>query len=384
MTLENSLKRRLRRALLQAIAFSFRPLVRNGPATHEPQRILVIRPDHLGDVLFTTPALRALRQAFPAAEITYLVGPWSATIVERNPNVDRIMRCEFPGFTRRRPASLVAPYVALAAWARWLRRGHYDMALNLRFDFWWGAALAYLADIPDRVGYAIREWQPFLTRAVPFEPMHAVDQNLTLVKTVAGAVQSPTVLEFSPTEEERDRVQQLLESRGVTPGASLIAIHPGSGSQVKLWAEERWAQVADALIERWGGQPVFTGSRDEIVLCQRILGAVAHPAISLAGELTIGELAALFEGCQLVLGVDSGPLHLATARDVPTIHLYGPSEPLLFGPWGEPARHRVLRTDFPCAPCGKLDYRPEELADHRCVWAIRVRDVLAAADQLLA
>ena len=154
---------------------------------HSPSSILFIRPDHLGDLLFTTPALRALREAFPQARITCLVGPWGEAVVTGNPCIDEVMLCSFPGFTRQPKRSIIEPYVVLGRYARLLREKEFDSAVVLRFDHWWGALLAYLARIPRRLGYDIAEVKPFLTDVVPYVPgRHEVEQNLALMKAVGG------------------------------------------------------------------------------------------------------------------------------------------------------------------------------------------------------
>ena len=125
-----------------------------------PRSIVVIRPDHLGDLLFTTPAIRLLREAYPKAHITCLVGPWSKAVIESNPHIDEIALCPFPGFTRQKKRSVFEPYVTLLRYARRLRQQEFDLAIVLRFDHWWGALLAYLAGIPHRAGYDIAEVRP--------------------------------------------------------------------------------------------------------------------------------------------------------------------------------------------------------------------------------
>ena len=103
-------------------------------------RILLVRPDHLGDLLMTTPVFHALKQQAPNARISVMVGPWSSEVVARHPDIDRILTCPFPGFQRAAQKAL-APYILLFNTAKQLRRGHFDVAINLRPDFWWGAAL---------------------------------------------------------------------------------------------------------------------------------------------------------------------------------------------------------------------------------------------------
>src|SRR5882724_11738277 len=152
-------------------------------------RILLVRPDHLGDLVLATPVLQALRDQLPQAQITMLVGPWSREVVARHPALDHVETCAFPGFQRAQQHPLT-PYLLLYRMAGQLRREHYDLAINLRPDFWWGAALLYLAAIPRRIGYSIEPGRVFLTQALPFvEPEHASVSNLRLASTALQSLQ---------------------------------------------------------------------------------------------------------------------------------------------------------------------------------------------------
>jgi lipopolysaccharide heptosyltransferase II len=355
--------------------------------------ILLIRPDHLGDLLFTTPALRALREACPQARITGLVGPWAEAVITGNPCLDEVMLCPFPGFTRQPKQSIIEPYVVLARYARLLREKTFDLAVVLRFDHWWGALLAYLARIPRRVGYDIAEVKPFLTDAIPYAPgRHEVEQNLALVEAVNSQPSLPRLdghpsqgfpLEFLLSAQDREFAACYLAEQGVEDDDPLACIHPGAGAPVKLWRNEGWAQVADALAEGYEAKVILTGSANEAPLVQAIAERMTSQPIVAAGQTTLGQLAALMAPCRLVLGVDSGPLHLAVAVGTPTVHLYGPVDSRTFGPWGDPARHVVLTSDRDCVPCNRLDYRADELEDHRCVWDISEAQVLETARRLL-
>src|SRR5436305_7892793 len=161
---------------------------------HAP-RILLVRPDHLGDMLLVTPILQAIKERVPNAHITMMVGQWSADIVERHPAIDKILVCPFPGFQRASQKPL-APYQLLLTTARQLRRNNYDLAINLRPDFWWGGALLYLAGIPRRIGYAIAPGTPFLTQALTF-PLaeHATVSNLHLASTALQALGYDTLVQ---------------------------------------------------------------------------------------------------------------------------------------------------------------------------------------------
>jgi heptosyltransferase-2/heptosyltransferase-3 len=155
-----------------------------------------------------------------------------------------------------------------------------------------------------------------------------------------------------------------------------IAIHPGSGAAIKRWRSGAWAELIHALTAP--GEPVIlTGGGAERELCAAVADCTARPVVDLAGRTDLGTLAALFARCRLVLGPDSGPLHLAVAVGTPTVHLFGPASAERFGPWGSAERHRVVAAELPCAPCGRLDW--PDPADHPCVRTLEVARVIGAA-----
>jgi len=362
--------------------------------TRVPASILVIRPDHLGDLLFLGPALRHLREAFPAALITLFVGPWGQQVMEGSPCVDEVITCPFPGFERQPRGSLLAPYRLLMQQARRLRRRRYDVALVMRCDHWWGALLAATAGIPRRLGYAIPEVQPFLTQASAYVTgEHEVQQNLGLASTLASQTAATVEpqgdveagrLTFKPADAEEAWANRWLLLQGAVPERPLVAIHPGAGAPVKLWLVDGWARVADALAERRGAQIVLTGSGDELDLVWAIAARTLTDPLIAAGETTLGQLAALYGCCRLVLGPDCGPLHLAVAMGTPSLHLYGPVDARTFGPWGDRFRHRVVTSGWTCAPCNRLDIPASEIAAHPCVRDISASRVLSEAKALLA
>lgn len=389
----------VRHLLLSALARIPAPVTPAGA----PPRILLIRPDHLGDLLFMTPALHALRIAQPDAHIACLIGPWGEPILRDNPDVDELLTCDFPWFNRRPKPSFWEPYAVLRRAAQRLRSMRFDIGYIMRFDFWWGAALARLAGIPRRIGYALPDMQPFLTEAMRYTPgLHEVEQNLRLVE--GGPHSQPlsrsrergvgeTRFTIPPADAAWAATRLALEPRNpnagtLTPEPCFIALHPGAGAAVKLWSMDGWVKVAGELARRHGATIVLTGGPSEVPLVQSIASRLHAPRIALAGETNLGQLAAVFARCRLALGADSGPLHLAVAVGVPTVHLFGPVDPALFGPWGDPAQHIMLQAryfDEPChnRPCNRLDYTTAELPQHLCMQTITAEDVLAAAERIL-
>lgn len=357
------------------------------------RRILVIRPDHLGDLLFATPALHFLRQRFPAAHITALVGPWGVPILAGNDDIDDLLTCSFPGFTRQPKGSPFAPYRLLRSEARRLAGMSFDRAYVLRFDHWWGAWLAAEAGIPQRIGYDLPSTSPFLTSAIPYVAgRHEVVQNLALVGDEEWRLGTGDWelgrMRFAVLPRDEEAANALLGA--FDAGRPLVAIHPGSGAAVKRWRTEAWIELARALIDRHGAQLVFTGSAGEAALIDPILAALqAESALggaarSLSGRTDLGTLAAVYRRCALVVGPDSGPLHLAVAAGTPTVHLYGPVDQRTFGPWGDPARHVVVTSDWPCIACNRLDWPDSALAEHGCVRDVAGDRVIATAVRILA
>lgn len=379
---------------LKLLALLARPFAR--PASGEIRRVLVVKPDHLGDLLLASPALQALRERLPAAHVAALVGPWSRRMWQGNPHIDALIELPFPGFARGggRPGSLpgrlaaaAGPYLLLLRYALLLRRGRYDAALLLRDDHWWGAALAALAGVPRRVGHAHPLSAPFLTRALPLDPSeHVTRQALATVAALTGgqaprhAPGSPPMA-FAPTPDERAWADGWLAEK-LAPGERLVVIHPGTAGPTKHWLPERWAAVADALAAP-GVRLLLTGGPGESSLVAEVAALMRAPCLTLAGASSVGQLAALLGRAALVLGVDSGPLHVAVSQHTPSLRLYGPSNPRRFGPWGDPARHPSLSAGIFCSPCGVFTACPRGTAGPECMAAIGVESVVATAQALL-
>ncbi|MHB8627425.1 MAG: glycosyltransferase family 9 protein [Aggregatilineales bacterium] len=348
-----------------------------------PGRLLLIRPDHLGDVLLTTPAIRALAQAQPQAHLFALTGEWSAVLLGDYKEIERVVTVPFPGFVREaRRLQPWQPYTLLLQSAAMVRTLRAEVAVILRPDHWWGALLAYWAGIPVRIGYNLPGVKPFLTNAIPFTATHAVRQSLRLVEQWTGAIPDSDVdYHFPRGESDRAALETVLTQLNVPPSdcAPRVAIHPGAGTAIKRWPAGHWAAVADTLAEQWGATIVFTGGAAEGMDITRIAAAMSHKSISLAGKTTLGTLAALYRTARVVIGVDSGPLHLAVACGAPTVHLYGPADPVEFGPWGDPNRHIVLTSPIGCRPCRILDWPDVDAINHPCVRDISPQIVIDAA-----
>jgi ADP-heptose:LPS heptosyltransferase len=343
----------------------------------------VLRPDHVGDVLISAPAVGMLRTSLPDAHMTYVVGPWSDAAVRNGPSVDEVRTLDFPGFTRRANANLLAPYVLLARIALSLRREHYDVAVALRPDHWWGALLALAAGIPVRVGGDSPETRPLLTHV---SPSHAQvpwgEQALDVARTaILAAGAQPVVPElthqFTSGEAARSTAEHLWRQHGLT-GRSVVGIHPSAGAPLKSWPVQHWAHLADRLLELGLGV-ILVGAPDDAHVLSTIAGEMHGCAPILCGQ-SLEVSAALYALCQLVISVDSGAGHLAAAVGARTIRLYGPAPATVFGPWPPRPGQLVLSASaLACVPCGALESPPcGARSSPACLLAIQVDDVLNA------
>ncbi|MGE3913879.1 MAG: glycosyltransferase family 9 protein, partial [Chloroflexota bacterium] len=420
-------------------------------ATEGRPRILLIRPDHLGDTLLATPAARLIREALPGAQVDWLVGPWAAEIARRAGSFGRdgeVVTLEFPGFTRKPKRSPLEPYQLLLHEAARLRARQYDAALILRPDHWWGALLAAAAGIPRRFGYAVLECQPFLTDTLPPPAGHVVEANQSLARlavTAFGGTTAATALKpaFPVSDEDAAWAGGWLSAGAVAPETEdaltprppiahhgpcwarisasptspphcgiptvpcegegetspsavaanvpersgrrpLIVVHPGSGAAVKNWLPGRWAEVIASLRESHDAEIVLTGGPGERDLVNSVAARLDPPPPTLAGQTTLGQLAALYAAADLVIGGDSGPLHLAAAVGAPTLRLYGPTDIVEFGPWPPDGSHVALTAAVPCQPCRNLVAPPcGAVTAPACLRAITPDMVIQAASDLL-
>jgi ADP-heptose:LPS heptosyltransferase len=366
-------------------------------------RIVLVRPDHLGDVLLTTPAIAALRAALPQAYLVALVGPWATEALAHNPDLDAVETIDFPGFERgataRRSWQPWRPYTQLVREARRLGAWRLDAAVILRPDFWWGAALVAMAGVPVCVGYDLPPGNHALTHlaAYPPAPEHSARRALRLAASAARALggsppdeaswdPASAPLRFSFTAADRQWAGDWLARQGLAPDAAPIILHPGAGAPVKLWPAALWARTLETLADEVGAPVVVAGTPAEASLVAAVRNALhgTTPAVALVEAVSLGRYAALLARARLALGVDSGPLHLAVAVGTPSVRLYGPTDPVIFGPWGPADLHAVVGSNLPCAPCGRLDYAHAELVLHPCLRLLAPHEVLAVARRVLA
>lgn len=335
------------------------------PKDFKPKRILVVKLDHLGDVLLATPVFSNLRQAYPDAELHALTGTWSRVVLERHPDVNKVLEYNSPVFCRTgRSTSLRETFRRY----KQLRHQKYDMLVALRSD-WRAICFALLRVTPKRLDRATLQVANKL--GFPqFTGIHETTRNLDVLQKAGVPTPIQTTI-FSVAAEDEKWASDFLEALQIDKERPLIAIHPGSPIPIKRWMPERYAELADWLIARKRAQILFVGVEDEIPIITDIQGLMRAETNNVAGKTSLTQLASILQTCSVFIGNDSGPMHLAAAVGIPTIGLYGPGDPTRFGPVGTMCQTIRRKTD--CPPCPETTCR---FGADGCMSAIRVTDVI--------
>ncbi|HEV2617141.1 MAG TPA: lipopolysaccharide heptosyltransferase II [Candidatus Acidoferrales bacterium] len=333
-------------------------------------KLLVRATNWVGDAVMCIPALEAIRAHWPEAEIAILGRPWVADLYRGQPFANRIISLD---------SAARSPF-AVEKVARELPGEHFDSVLLLQNAFS-AAWLAWRAGIPERIGYARDGRRLLLTRAIRVPrageiPAHESYYYLELLRRVGWLDKLTSIgdirLQLAPGAPEA--AESRLETAGVQPTSLRIALAPGAAyGAAKCWLPERFAAVADRLVDEFNADVILFGTPSEVEVSRRIAARMRHQPISLVGETPIGELPALFSRCQLFIGNDSGAMHVAGAVGVPVVGVFGSTDPHGTAPLTP--RRTLVQRKVACNPC----FLRECPIDHRCMTRVTVADVHAAA-----
>ena len=340
------------------------------------ERIVVRGTNWVGDAVMTIPALRQLRRFFPDAHITLATRAWAEGLFADSDFLDDLQVHEGSGLR------------SVVQQVRQWRKRNFDLAILLPNSLE-TALVASLARVPLRIGYATDGRQALLTHPLALpewrESKHEVFYYLKIVAELEWLVkQEQSFLNTQPdgslevSEARQSAARDFLRARGVREGNLLVALCPGSiNSRAKRWPAERYAALADRLIDELGAQVLLVGSNAEAGVSQEVSGQMRNQPLTLTGQTDLAELVATLSLVDLLVTNDTGPAHIASALGRPTLVIFGPTNPLTtrpFSPLGE-----VVRQPPDCAPCMLRDCP----IDHRCMTAITPADVFERARTLL-
>ncbi len=314
------------------------------PLSPAPAHVLVKEVNWLGDLVMTLPALRAVRRAFPHARLAVLIRQELAGLFDGLRWVDEVI-----GYRIRRGAGGLLDRRRLVGD---LRARRFDAALVFPRSFE-SALWVALARIPHRIGYVADRRGPLLTRRAYRDATvlarHQVHDYLHLLGATLGIAGDPAECTIDVDPRHRAAVDDWLAARRRRRGP-LIALAPAAAyGPAKEWPAARWAALADRLAERHAAECVLVGAPGERPRCAEIAAATRHGALVAAGETSIGQAIALLARCAGFAGNDSGSMHVAGALGIPTVGIFGSTNPQRTAPLGP--RTRVLYDRIACSPC---------------------------------
>jgi lipopolysaccharide heptosyltransferase II len=343
------------------------------------KRLLCVRLDSMGDVLMTTPALRAFKRSAPGRSVTLLTSRSGAAVAPFVREVDDSI--EFIASWMKASATEDTHDAALIDE---LKARRFDAAAIFTVYSQSplpAAYLCYLAGIPLRLAHCRENPYRLLTDWVPDpEPQHMIRHEVRRHLDLAAEVGCRTTderLSFTVPKRARAAAAIALRAAGVGAEEPLIVVHPGASAPSRCYPGRSFARAMDLVLQRSYGAVIFTGSAEEVALVEAIRAQMAGKSYSLAGRLTLGELGAVLERAALLIANNTGPVHIAAALGTPVVDLYALTNPQ-HTPWG--VRNVVLFEDVPCRFCYKSVC---PMGHHQCLSLVAPEAVAAAAEQLL-
>jgi len=346
-------------------------------ASSLPERILLLRLERIGDLLMVLPAIADVRVLAPRAIIDLVVGSWNRDLASAIPSVTSVKTLDVAWLAREgRGSALPALLMAARQW----RRPRYDLAINFEPDVRSNLLIA-ASGARATTGYRSGGGGPLLDVALDYDiRAHTTDNARRLVAAAFGrtAAHTADAALTLPASAHQAATMRLAGAKG-----PLVGFHVSGGRAIKQWSPDRFAEVARRLVEAAGATIVLTGSPGDRLLVDRVAAALPASRIIDASDLDLLAAAAVLQRLDLLVAGDTGPMHLAGAVGTAVIAIFGPSDPVRYGP--RRANDRIVRVDLPCSPCNRIRRPPARCVGHTpdCLDLISADRVFTAAMDVL-
>jgi ADP-heptose:LPS heptosyltransferase len=357
-----------------------------------PNSILIVNPFGIGDVLFTTPLVRAVGRAFPGSRLAYLCNRRTETILRGNPHLSELFVYERDEVVRLWRTSRRAWIRQVAGMLSRLRRGRFDLVIDLSLGERYSGIMRLLG-VRRRVGFNYRGRGRFLSATLTidgYHERHVVDYYRRLLSFV-GIAMDEGDLECRVSEDDERWADAWMRQRGLDGERPLVGLVPaggvswGEGAPFRRWSAEGFAEVGDRLAACHGAKILLFGEAADHQVCSAVAGLMRAPVVDVSGQTTLGRFISLLKRLDLVVCNDGGPLHLAVSQRTKTVSIFGPVDPRVYGPYPyNPQRHRVvIRRELLCRPCYHRFKLPPCPYERACLTEVEPDDVVRASEALL-
>ncbi len=339
----------------------------------QTRRLLIRSTNWIGDAIMTTPAVRAIRKNFFNARISILAKPWVAPVFEHSPRVDEIIVYDAKG--RHKGIR------GIARLSRELKPMGFDAAILLQNAIE-AAIIPFLAGIKTRIGFDTDARRLLLTHPVSctkkIKSIHQTGYYLEMLKG-AGLFDDTGKLELFLGETDRNAAEKILKKNGILPVEQVVGINPSATfGPAKQWFPEKYAALADKMIETLGVKIIIFGGPLDRDLGKSIVGMMRNRAVDLCGRTRLGVAMALIDRCRAFVTNDSGLMHVAAALDTPLVAVFGSTNHKTTSPWSE--KSRIVRVPVECSPCMKMVC---PLGHMQCMKKVSVDMVLGAVKDVM-
>jgi heptosyltransferase-2 len=312
-------------------------------------KILVVRYRFIGDTILTIPFLRNLRRAYPDAQIDMLAGPVSGDVLLNCPYIDNLI--VFDTTKKHAYENINQEKKSFFSYIKFIKNNNYDKTYVLKRSLS-SAFLVFCAGIKERIGFNTECRGFLLTKKVPYiKDRHEIECFLDVLR----ADNIPVIdnyLEEWISKESHTKIDEILRQHDIKDNPKVL-VHATTGNTNKLWPLENFAKLIEYLANTKKCQIFYTGTEQDFQTYEKIHKLIkqdlAVKPVNLCGKLSIQDSMALISKINMVIGIDSGTLHIAAALNIPVIGIYGPMNPVKWKAWGD--IHTILYTDIPCAPC---------------------------------
>jgi lipopolysaccharide heptosyltransferase II len=364
---------------------------KNAATAPKNLKFLMVNPFGIGDVLFTTPVIKALKQQYPDAFIGYWSNLRVKPILESNTQINRVFALSRGDLKKIYQESFLQGFWSAIKLVWQIKKEHFDICLDFSLDHRY-SLLAKIIGIRQRIGFNYKGRGRFLTRRIDlvgYQDKHVVEYYLELLKFLnIPVIEKSLYLAVLPQNESK--AKDLLTLYGIEENDLVIGIAPGAGGSwgkdaiFKHWPALKFAQVADRLATELKAKIVILGDESEYKIAEVITQVMHNKPVDLTGKTSLEILPAVIKNCNLLITNDGGPMHMAVALGTKTVSVFGPVSEMVYGPFPSGNKHVVLKWDISCRPCYK-DFRMALCGkDRECLRSINADAVFEAACKLLS
>jgi len=352
------------------------------------KRILIINPFGIGDVLFSTPLISAIKEKYSGSYIAYICNIRTKEILETNPDVDEVFVFERDEYRSLLKKSKIKALKRLLSFWMEIKKRRFDLLLDLSLGKEY-AFFSWLIGIKERRGFNYKGRGRFLTHKVAFEGFNdkpVAEYYLDIISEPSAISHQPSATVLLTTDKDEACVDDFLKKAGVGEHDALVGIAPGGGASYgkekahyKRWAPEKFVLLSDR-IESSGARLILLGGPKERDLIKDVALKMQNKPL-IASDMKIREIAYLIKKCKALICNDGGLLHIAVSQDTPTISIFGPTDENVYGPYSPSKRHVIMKSNADCRPCYKR-FRLPECSTIKCMGDISVETVFNAFKNL--